>query len=262
MNFPVIPSIPVGINGFGRLLEPGSLVVIAGHLGHGADTLAANIARNAAVNAGIPTLFTSCWGYKRGMVERLLAAHAVVPLARLESYTPTDDDNARIARTSDRMQSAPLFLNAEDLTITEITRHVEKTRAQLAVVEGAHLLNDEEASENPEHRADIQARMLKRLAMDAKIPVVASVALPSRAGRTTDAVPNLYDFGFRDPYTMPSDAVVLVHRPDLGANGNPVRAGEIDINVAKHRHGLAFETTACFQAEYDRIIGMNRGGES
>jgi len=252
--------IPTGLKDLDRLLKPCNLIVIAGRFGHGADILATNIARNAAVNDAVPTLFTSCWSGIQEMAERLIAAQAGVPLTRLANNKLTADDETRIARIADRMEAAPLFLNADKLTVTQIAEHVAKTGARLAVIEGAHLLTDEETPEDPEHRADIQACALKRLAMTAGIPVVVSVALPGRAGRPADAEPVLRDFDYRDPYTMPSDAVILVHRPDQVSN--TPRVCEIDIVVAKHRNGVAFSTTACIQPEYDRIIGFHRDGAS
>jgi len=249
---PPTNAIPTGIGGLNDLLTPGTLTVIAGRWGHGSDILATNIARAASTDHGIPTLFTSCRDLDRVVMERLIAAQAGVKLSRLHSSKLTDDDRARIANVADEVKVAPLFINSDDRSISGVARHITKTRAKLAVIEGCHLLLDEESVKDDAHRANIQSFELMRLARQAGIPIVVSVPLAARRDRPVDARPVLNDFGYRQPFVTSADVVILVHCPEL--NGESHRVDEIDIVVAKRRGGPTSNITARIQPEFDRIV--------
>lgn len=249
---PPADAIPTGISGLDDLLAPGTLTVIAGRFGHGADILATNIARVASIRHGIPTLFTSCRSNDHEVMEHIIAAQASVDVSRLANRKLTDEDQARIAKVADEIKAAPLFINSDDRTISGVARHIGKTRAKLAVIEGSHLLLDEEPVKDDAQRADVQALALMRLSRRANVPIVVSVPLVAHQNRPMDARPMLGDFGYRQPFVVSADVVILTHCPDL--NGEDHRASEIDIVVAKRRNGHTSNITARVQPEYDRIV--------
>lgn len=256
---PPTNAIPTGISGLNDLLTPGTLTVIAGRWGHGADVLATHLARTAAVHNSIPTLFTSGRNSDRIIMEHLIAAQAGVPLIHLENGKLTDHDRNRIDAISDAMRAAPLFINSTDRTITQVAYHAKKTHARLVVVESAHLLVDETRIKNDEHRAEVQSRRLALLAREFEIPVVVAVPLVAREGRPADAKPIASDFGYRRAFELDADAVILMHRPEL--NDELHRAGEVDIAIVKHRNGDVGTVTACFQAAYDRILEIPKDSQ-
>jgi len=236
-------------------LRGGHLVVIASRYGMGADTLAANVARNVAINRGIPTLFTSCRHSEAITMDHLVAAQAGVPYIHITRGTLDERETDRIAAVSEAMRSAPLFLNCADPAIAEIAERVAQAHVRLLVIEGAHLLlTDGARVENQEHRAEMQSFALKTLAGRAGIPVVVSVPLVTRDDKPIGLEPTLQDFDYRDSYLAHADLVLLTHRPD--AHGDNTRAGEIDITIAKQRNGIAGMVTACFQEPYDRVLPL------
>lgn len=255
---PPVDAIPTGISGLNDLLTPGTLTVIAGRWGHGADILATNIAREAGINHSIPTLFTSCRSGDHEVMEHIIAAQASVELSHLASHKLTDDDRARIAKVADEIKAAPLFVNAEHRTIGGVARHIVGTRAKLAVIEGAHLLLDAGPVKDDAQRADVQSFTLMQLARRTNIPVVISVPLVARRGRPMNARPVLSDFGYRQPFVTRADVVILTHCPEL--NGEDHRAGEIDIVVAMRRNGHTSSITARAQPEFDRIVDIPTAG--
>jgi len=253
--------IPTNISGFEYLLKSHRLVAIAGHYGHGADILAAQFARHAAVDHGIPTSFTSCWSGEDEIAARLISAQAGVDLMHIRRGTCSDEEWSRVAEVDEALSAAPLFINT-DRTIDGVTQHIAKTRARLAVVEGAHLLGFENLRSEPsaEDRASNLSRDLKILAMQAEIPIVATVPLLARddvpAG--TDRVPVMADLGDCWSFAGDSDALILTYRPDTFHGHN--RPGEIDLIVAKDRHDAARTITARVQEQYHRIVDFPPAG--
>lgn len=255
--------IPVSISGFEHLLKPHRLVAIAGRYGHGAEIFAAQIARHAAVDCGIPTTFTSCWSSEDEVTARLISAQAGVDFMHILRGTCTPEEESRIAAVDGPLTAAPLFINT-DRSLDGLAEHIAKTRAQLAVVEGVHLLVTEEpfsdVKRNAEDRASDLSRDLKILAMRAEIPIVVTVPTLARddvpAG--TQTAPVMADLGDCWSFAGDSDALILAYRPDLFYGDN--RPGEIDLVVAKDRHGKARAVTARVQEQFQRITDFPQPG--
>jgi replicative DNA helicase len=248
-------AIPTDISGFDSLLRPHRLITIAGRYGHGADILAAQIARHAAVNHGVPTSFTSCWDNEDQITARLISAQAGVDINRIRRNVCTAAEETRIALMTAGMAAMPLFINT-DLTLDGLAEHIVNTRSRLAVVEGAHLLGFENLRSEPnaEDRASDLSRDLKILAMRAEIPIVVTVPTLARddlpAG--TQAAPVMADLDDCWSFAGDSDTLILTYRPDTFYGDN--RPDEIDLIVAKDRHGPAHTVTARVQEQYQRIV--------
>jgi replicative DNA helicase len=248
-------AIPTSISGFDSLLRPHRLITIAGRYGHGADILAAQIARHAAVNHGIPASFTSCWSSEDQITARLISAQAGVDLMHIRRGICTEEEESRIAEVNGALSATPLFINT-DCTLDGLTQHIAKTRARLAVVEGAHLLGFENLHSEPnaEDRASDLSRDLKILAMRAKIPIVVTVPTMARddvpAG--TQTAPMMADLDDCWSFAGDSDTLILTYRPDTFYGDN--RPNEIDLIVAKDRHGAAHTVTVRVQEQYQRIV--------
>lgn len=256
-------AIPIDIDGLDNLLQPHHLIVIAGRYGHGADIMAAQIARCAAVEHGVPTVFASCRSDENQITARLVSAQAGVDLMHIRRDVCTDPEESRIAEVGAALSAAPLFINT-DCTFASVARHITKTRARLAVVEDAHLLIADdsfgESSPNAEERALDLSRDLKLLARRIEIPVVVTVPLLARDDRPAGQPPAMNDLGDCWSFAGDADALVMTYRPDLIEGFN--RPGEIDLIVAKNRHGAATTMTAWVQEQYHRIVDFPGAGAS
>lgn len=248
-------AIPTNISGFDYLLKSHRLITIAGRYGHGADILAAQFARHAAVDHGISTSFTSCWSSAEEVTARVISAQAGVDLMHIRRGTCTAEEARRVAEVDEALSAAPLFINIS-LTLNAVADHITKTRAQLAVVEGAHLLGFENLRSEPnaEDRASDLSRDLKILAMRAEIPIVVTVPTLARddvpAG--TQMAPVMADLDDCWSFAGDSDTLILTYRPDTFYGDN--RPDEIDLIVAKDRHGPAHTVTARVQEQFQRIV--------
>lgn len=253
MSYPI----PTNVSGFEYLLKSHRLVTIAGRYGHGADILAVQFARFAAVNHGIPVSFTSCWSSEDETTARLISAQAGVDIAHIRRGTCTAEESCRIAEVDEALSAAPLFINT-NLTLDGLAEHITKTRAQLAVVEGAHLLGFENlrSESNAEDRASDLSRDLKILAMRTEIPIVVTVPTLARddvpAG--TQTAPVMADLDYCWSFAGDSDMLILAYRPDLFHGDN--RSGEINLIVAKDRFGSIHTVTAHVDEPFQRIVNF------
>lgn len=247
-------AIRTGINGLDDLLLPGRLIVVAGRYGHGADTVVTNIARYAAVYQRVPTLFASCRNDEDQVTCHMIAAQTGISLRRIEDSALDEKELTAIASTVGSLTAAPLHIETANV-LPPIGASAKDAAAQLLVIEGAHLFVNN-ATVDPEERADYLSRELKFLAIRLGIPVVVSLPLLARDDEPAgNRPPVLDDLGSLWSFAGDADAVVLVHRPDV-LEPEHHRAGEIDLMVAKHRHGRAVTVAAIFQEQYDRILNF------
>jgi replicative DNA helicase len=71
----------------------------------------------------------------------------------------------------------------------------------------------------------------------------------------TDKKPMLSDLRESGSLEQDSDLVILLNRPDFHDKESD-RAGEADIDVAKHRNGPTKTLTVAFQGHYSRFADM------
>lgn len=238
--------------------RPGQLIVIAGHYGHGASTLALGIARCAAIRHGIPTHMIANEASAAELFQRVVAAECGVPVAHVVKGMFTEDDNDRLDARAGAIAGAPLAItDKQHRTLADIAELLNGSAIQLLVIDGAHLLTtgiDDEGS--LEYRSADLSRGLKSLAMDAGIPIVVTLPLTARDNRPVGGAPHMSDFDHRYSFEQDADLIVLMYRPDVH-EAEHVRAGEVDLIVAKQRNGPAGRITAAMQAHYARILGMS-----
>lgn len=253
-----LAGVPTGFPELDQLiggLRAGTLVVVAGATAVGTSTLGLDIARNASIRAGVPTVFVSLDLTAAEVANRLLCAEGSIDSQRLRRGRLDERDWARITRMLGRMADAPLTIEASPtLTVRELTatcRHVhEHTGLGLVVVDEVSAVQRPRPMDGSQRDREV-VRSLKLLARELAVPVVAlsRVAVGWRA----DPEPMLADLTEVERHT--ADLVMLVHRPELDDPWSP-RRGEADLWVAKHRAGPTGLITVTFQGAYCRFAPM------
>ncbi|MDQ2748372.1 MAG: AAA family ATPase, partial [Actinomycetota bacterium] len=136
-------GIPTGFHQLDEItngLHPGQMITVAGRPGSGKSTLALDIARNAAVKHGKPTVIFSLEMGKLEIMMRLFSAEAGVALQNMRSGHMSDQDWTRLARRSSELAEAPLYIDdSPNLTMMEIRSKARRLRqrqdVQLIVID-------------------------------------------------------------------------------------------------------------------------------
>ncbi|MEU4118914.1 replicative DNA helicase [Kitasatospora sp. NPDC028055] len=250
-------------------LLPRQLIVIGARPGVGKSTLALDFARACAVHQQKPTAFFSLEMGRAEIVQRLFSAEAKVALHHIKAGTVTDDDVQRMARRTQTIMDAPLVIDdSQELTLMEIRSRARRIAQQhdglaLVVVDYLQLMQSggtKRYGNRQEEISDI-SRNLKMMAKELECPVVALSQLNRGPEQRQDKRPMVSDLRESGSIEQDADIVILLHREDMHEKESP-RAGEVELNVAKHRGGPQAVITAAFQGHYSRIVDMSRDMET
>ncbi len=256
-------GIPTGFHQLDEItngLHPGQMITVAGRPGSGKSTLALDIARNAAVKHGKPTVIFSLEMGKLEIMMRLFSAEAGVALQNMRSGHMSDQDWTRLARRSSELAEAPLYIDdSPNLTMMEIRSKARRLRqrqdVQLIVIDYLQLMTSGKRVESRQQEVSEFSRSMKLLAKELDVPVVALSQLNRGPEQRTDKRPLLSDLRESGSIEQDSDMVLLVHRPDL-YEPETERAGEADLIIAKHRNGPTATIAVAFQGRYSRFADM------
>ncbi|TQL76317.1 replicative DNA helicase [Stackebrandtia endophytica] len=260
VNVNAMTGLPTGIADLDRLLNglhPGQLIIIGGRPGVGKTTFAIDILRHVALHHQQPAALFTRELSKTQVTTRVLSAETRVPLHVLRSGGLSDDDWTRLARRMENIAEAPLFIETDINNIDEVRAKARGLIAQhglrLIVVDCVQLFIEGRWDRYRETAG--LSRVLKSLAMDLKVPIIAVSQLNRNPESRTDKRPNLWDL--RDTGTLEEDAdvVVFVHRDDYYDKESP-RAGEADLIVAKHRNGATDTITVAAQLHLSRLVDI------
>jgi replicative DNA helicase len=199
------------------------------------SALALDIARAAAVRAGLTSVLFSLEMSRNEITMRLLSAEARVPLQAMRTGQLGEDDWTRLARRMSEVVDAPLFIDdSPNMSMMEIRskcrRLKQRNDLKLVVIDYLQLMSSPKRVENRQQEVSELSRSLKLLAKELNVPVVALAQLNRGPEMRTDKRPLLADLRESGCLT----AATRVMRADTNAEvslGELLASGERNIPV-------------------------------
>lgn len=238
-GFPTLDAITMG-------WQEGNLIVIGARPGHGKTAIALNMARNAAIDNGIPTAFFTLEMTDVELADRLIGTETGLGSnMRKGRVKMKDEDWAHLEAALVRAAKAPLYIDeTPGLTISEFTSKIKRMKAerdiQIAFVDYLQLMHA--SGHDSQYRAQEIgeiSRQLKETAKELRIPIIALAQLNRNLmGRqgSVNGRPVLSDLRDSGSIEQDADMVLFIHRPALlGLSEGPADIAELVI--AKNRSG-------------------------
>jgi replicative DNA helicase len=258
-----ITGVPTGFADLDRLtsgLQPSNLVIVAARPAVGKSTLGLDVARHAAVRAGVPTVVFSLEMSRTELVQRLMCAECTVDMQRLRTGRMEESDWTRLTRSLGKLADAPLFIDdSPGTTMMEIRAKCRRLKQRhglgLVVVDYLQLMQPSRRFENRQQEVSEISRSLKLLAKELEVPVIAISQLSRQTESRSDRRPMLSDLRESGALEQDSDVVLFIYRDELYDPESP-RKGEADLILAKHRNGPTDTVTVTFQGQYSRFAPM------
>jgi replicative DNA helicase len=258
-----ITGVPTGFAELDRLtsgLQPSNLIIVAARPAVGKSTLGLDIARNASVRSGVPTVVFSLEMSKTELVQRLMCAECSVDMQRLRTGRMEDSDWTRLTRSLGKLAEAPLFIDdSAALTMMELRAKCRRLKQRhglgLVIVDYLQLMQPSKRVESRQQEVSEISRSLKLLAKELAVPVIAISQLSRQTEARSDKKPMLSDLRESGALEQDADMVMFIYREDLYDQESP-RKGEADLIVAKHRNGPTDTVVVTFQGQYSRFAPM------
>ena len=246
--------------------QPSDLVIIAGRPSQGKTALVLSVARNAAVDHGIPIGFFSLEMSSQQLVLRLLAAEARVNAHALRTGRLSDEEWPKLSTKAHKLAEAKIFIDdTPALGILELRAKARRLKAEhnigLVVVDYLQLMQGPRDAESREKEISMISRSLKALAKELATPVIAlsqlSRAVEARSGRR----PVLSDLRESGAIEQDADVVIFVHRPEIYGerfleDGQTPSEGIAEITLGKQRNGPTGQIQLSFIKEYARFENL------
>lgn len=251
-------------------LQKSDLIVIASRPSVGKTSFALDIARNVAVKENLPVAIFSLEMSNDQLVDRLICAEAKINLWKLRtgnlSHRGENDDFSKISNALGKLSDAPLFIDDTALThvmgIKSRARRLQMEKGLgLIIIDYLQLMEGMGASESRVQEVSQMTRLLKGMARELNVPVVAL----SQLNRAVEmgggpAIPKLAHLRESGSIEQDADIVMFIYRKKADPyfkqkEMKPEDVNTAEIIVAKHRNGptgvvnLYFnEETASFQS--------------
>ena len=204
-----------------------------------------NLARNAAVDAGVGVLIFSPKMSKIQVGQRLLSIETKVALHKLRSGRLRDGDWMHLTPDIDRLARAPIYIDdTPDISVFEARAKARRLHREyeigLIVVDDLQLMRGEAKTVRCEQEISHILLRLKDLAKELDIPVLALVQLSRAVESRKDPRPQLSDLP-ELRIEQAADMVMFIYRPDIygirAADGTSFER-HAEIIIDKQRNGL------------------------
>jgi replicative DNA helicase len=245
-------------------LQKSDLIILAARPSMGKTTLALDIARQAALKQGTPTVIFSLEMSTQQLVDRMLAAESRVNAWNLRTGNlQAENEFSKIRDSLDRLSKAPIFV--DDMAGNSIIRMrsvCRRIRAEhgigLIIVDYLQLMSTSKNYDNMVNQVTEISRSLKALAKEFDVPVIAlsqlSRAVESRGGR-----PRLSDLRDSGSIEQDADIVMFIHREDKGKDESE-KTNIAEILIEKHRNGPVGKVDLYFDEKSTTFMSIDKTG--
>ena len=266
-------GVPSGFTSLDRVTsgwQPSDLVIIAARPAMGKTSYVLSLARNAAVDFGMPVAFFSLEMSSVQLVTRLVSAESEISSEKLRSGNLRADEIQQIHTKIDGLAEAPIFIDdTAGLSVFELRAKARRLKAQhdiqLLIIDYLQLMSGSgDTKGNREQEISMISRSLKSIAKELSIPVLAlsqlSRAVETRGG---DKIPQLSDLRESGSIEQDADMVQFIHRAEYyglteDEDGNSTQ-GMATIIIAKHRNGSVEDVKLKFVNQLAKFQDFEQG---
>lgn len=264
-NKSLVTGVPTGFTLLDNLtsgLQNSDLVILAARPSMGKTALALNIARNAAVDAGVPVAIFSLEMSKEQLSLRMLCAEASIDSSRLRSGFFSMDDWERVTDAAGVLSAAPIFIDdSPSLSAMEVRAKARRLKMDknigLIVIDYLQLMQGRADAERRDLEISEISRGLKALAKEINLPVLALSQLNRMLEQRNDKRPRLSDLRESGALEQDADVVAFIYRDEVynKEDTNPNR-GTAEVILAKQRNGPTGEVLLTFLSAYTRFENL------
>ena len=264
-NKSLVTGVPTGFRQLDNLtsgLQNSDLIILAARPSMGKTALALNIARNAAVEAGVPVAVFSLEMSKEQLSLRLLCAEARIDSSRLRSGFLTDEDWHRVTDAASDLSDAPIFIDdSASLSAMEVRAKARRLKMDknigLIVIDYLQLMQGRAGAERRDLEISEISRSLKALAKEINLPVIALSQLNRMLEQRNDRRPRLSDLRESGALEQDADVVAFIYRDEVyNKEENNPNKGTAEIILAKQRNGPTGDIKLTFLNAYTRFENL------
>lgn len=236
-------GVPTGFIDLDRLLgglQKSDLIIVAARPGVGKTSLCLSIARNAARMGKHVAIFSLEMSAEQ-VVQRLVSAETGIDAQRLRLGQLREEEWPLFVQATGVLSELPIFIDdTPAISALQLRTKARRIHAEhgldLVVVDYLQLMTSDVRAENRVQEVSYISRMLKSLARELDVPVLAVSQLSRAVEQRTDKRPVLADLRESGSLEQDADVVMFIYREEM-YKPETDKQHIADIIVAKHRNG-------------------------
>ena len=235
--------------------QPGELSIIAARPSMGKSALSLNMALSAALD-NKNVAFFSVEMAKEQILMRLLSLAGKIPLSHLRTGQIAAQDWDNLLLTGGKLSKVSLFIDDSSfLSPFEVRSRARRLKAQhgldIIFIDYLQLMGLKETMESREREVSEISRLLKSIAKELKIPVVALSQLNRGVEGRVNRRPLLSDLRESGSIEQDADMIMMLYREDYYKTDTD-KKGQAELILNKQRNG----PTGTVHLKWDPRFGL------
>jgi replicative DNA helicase len=257
-------GVPTGFPRIDRLLgglQRSDLIIVAGRPAMGKTSLALNIAHNAAIKNQRVAVFSLEMSNEQ-LVQRLIASETGISSHRLRTGKLQEDEWDKFAQATNILSEQHIFVDdTPSISAMQMRTKCRRLHAEhgldLIIVDYLQLMQGDRRSENRVQEISYISRMLKSLARELNVPVIAASQLSRAVEQRHEKRPLLSDLRESGSIEQDADVVMFIYRDEVYNPETPMK-NIAEVITSKHRHGPTGVVELYFEKELTRFRELER----
>lgn len=263
-------SVPTGFYELDEMLggfQKSDLVIIAARPSMGKTAFALSLARNAAIDHGVPVGIFSLEMSTMQLIIRLLCAEGRLNAHLVRTGKLPSEEGVKLSKNAHKLINAQLFVDDSPAqTVLEIRAKARRLKAEknigMIIIDYLQLMQGPPKAESREREISHISRSLKSLAKELNIPVLALAQLNRAVESRSDKRPQLSDLRESGSIEQDADVVIFLNRPEMYGiktfEDDPTASteGVAEIIIGKQRNGPTGNVKLAFIKDYARFENL------
>ena len=235
--------------------QAGELTIIAARPSMGKTALSLNIALAASLNEK-KVAFFSIEMAKEQVLKRLLSLAGKIPLSNLRTGQMSSEDWDRLVLAASQLSETQFFIDdSSTISPFEIRSRARRLKARhgldLIIIDYLQLMKLKTSMESREREVSEISKLLKAMAKELSLPVVALSQLNRGVEGRTNRRPLLSDLRESGSIEQDADVIMMLYRDEY-YNSNSDKKGEAELILNKQRNG----PTGTVNLKWNPIYGV------
>ena len=265
-----VTGIPTGFDDFDRLtagLQPSDLIIIAGRPSMGKTALALNMGYNAAKRTSKAVAIFSLEMSKPQLGIRLLGFDAQLDATKLRTGFLRDQEWTLLTDAANRLSELPIFIDdSSAISVLEMKAKCRRLKKRhdlgLVIVDYLQLIQGRRSAESRQLEISEISRLLKAMAKDLNVPVLALSQLNRKVEDRPNKRPQLADLRESGAIEQDADVIAFIYRDEVYHATTDENRNVAEIIVGKQRNGPTGYFKLTFQKELTRFRNYTDEGRS
>ena len=266
----MVTGVPSGFNELDDLtagFHPGELTILAARPSMGKTALSLNIALHAALREKKKVAYFSVEMGKEQMMIRMLASSAKIRLSDLRIGKIDDQAWPRLINTAAALSETALFIDdTSGISPFEIRAKARRMKAKhgldMIMIDYLQLMSMKGRMESREREVSEISKLLKSIAKELQVPVVALAQLNRGVEGRADRRPMLSDLRESGSIEQDADVIMMIYRQDYYDRDNQENKGVAEIIIAKQRNGPTDTVKLRWIPDYGIFDNLMRGSDA